>query len=150
MCVDRVADIKSGLRSTLFTPNIALDDFGKLFQQVNRKIFVRGLPWETTDHSLRSVFEQYGEIVEVRVISCHRDFTQHRRPVVVLARGVCLHSEQFATISSQSHDPAICNWNAICRRPSSWTNRRRSRRDTASSLSRAWTALMQHWRTPRR
>ena len=34
--------------------------------QVNKKIFVRGLPWETTDQSLRAVFEQYGEIAEVR------------------------------------------------------------------------------------
>lgn len=33
--------------------------------QVNKKIFVRGLPWETTDQSLRAVFEQYGEIAEV-------------------------------------------------------------------------------------
>lgn len=33
--------------------------------QVNKKIFVRGLPWETNDQSLRAVFEQYGEIAEV-------------------------------------------------------------------------------------
>lgn len=39
--------------------------FGDAFQ-VNKKIFVRGLPWETTDQSLRAVFEQYGEIAEVR------------------------------------------------------------------------------------
>lgn len=37
--------------------------------QVNKKIFVRGLPWETTDQSLRAVFEQYGEIAEVRFSS---------------------------------------------------------------------------------
>eukprot|EP00752_Nemacystus_decipiens_P004059 g3717.t1 len=35
---------------------------------VNKKIFVRGLPWETTDQSLRAVFEQYGEIAEATVV----------------------------------------------------------------------------------
>lgn len=40
-------------------------------EQVNRKIFVRGLPWETTDSSLRSVFEPFGEIIEVCIhIAC--------------------------------------------------------------------------------
>lgn len=37
--------------------------------QVNKKIFVRGLPWETNDQSLRAVFEQYGEIAEVGFVS---------------------------------------------------------------------------------
>lgn len=36
--------------------------------QVNKKIFVRGLPWETNDQSLRAVFEQYGEIAEVSFV----------------------------------------------------------------------------------
>ncbi|CAM9888309.1 unnamed protein product [Ectocarpus sp. 6 AP-2014] len=35
---------------------------------VNKKIFVRGLPWETNDQSLRAVFEQYGEIAEATVV----------------------------------------------------------------------------------
>lgn len=50
--------------------SITLINISRLFrtvEQVNKKIFVRGLPWETTDQSLRAVFEQYGVIAEVGV-----------------------------------------------------------------------------------
>ena len=33
------------------------------------KIFVGGLSWGTDDHGLRSAFEEYGEIVEAKVIN---------------------------------------------------------------------------------
>lgn len=32
-----------------------------------RKLFVRGLPWETTDESLREEFQKYGELDEASV-----------------------------------------------------------------------------------
>lgn len=34
----------------------------------NNKLFVGGLAWATTDDSLRAGFEQYGEVIEARVI----------------------------------------------------------------------------------
>lgn len=35
---------------------------------VHRKLFVRGLSWDTTDETLRSVFEKYGTIEEAAVV----------------------------------------------------------------------------------
>jgi cold-inducible RNA-binding protein len=35
---------------------------------VSNKLFVGGLSWDTTDDSLRSAFESFGEITEAKVI----------------------------------------------------------------------------------
>jgi len=36
---------------------------------MTKKLFVGGLSWNTTDDGLRSAFEQFGEIVEAKVIT---------------------------------------------------------------------------------
>jgi RNA recognition motif-containing protein len=36
---------------------------------VSKKLFVGSLSWNTTDDSLRSSFEQFGEVVEAKVIT---------------------------------------------------------------------------------
>jgi cold-inducible RNA-binding protein len=36
---------------------------------MSKKLFVGGLSWNTNDDSLRQAFEQYGEIVEAKVIA---------------------------------------------------------------------------------
>lgn len=36
---------------------------------MSKKLFVGGLSWDTTDESLRSAFETFGEVSEAKVIS---------------------------------------------------------------------------------
>jgi len=35
---------------------------------MNRKLFVGGLPWATTDEALREAFEEYGNVEEANVV----------------------------------------------------------------------------------
>lgn len=35
---------------------------------MSKKVFVGGLSWDTDDNSLRAAFEQFGEVVEAKVI----------------------------------------------------------------------------------
>ena len=35
---------------------------------MNRKLFVGGLPWATTDEGLSKAFEEYGEVEEANVV----------------------------------------------------------------------------------
>ena len=44
---------------------------------MNRKLFVGGLPWATTDEGLQKAFEDYGEIEEANVV-CERDTGRSR------------------------------------------------------------------------
>lgn len=68
--------------------------------QVNKKIFVRGLPWETNDQSLRAVFEQYGEIAEAST-GISNEHEKHRllcSPMYEIGRDRCmgtLHGSAF-------------------------------------------------------
>lgn len=36
---------------------------------MSKKLFVGGLSWDTTDHSLRTAFEAYGAVSEAKVIT---------------------------------------------------------------------------------
>jgi RNA recognition motif-containing protein len=44
---------------------------------MSRKLFVGGLPWATTDESLRKAFEEFGLIEEANVV-CERDSGRSR------------------------------------------------------------------------
>lgn len=44
---------------------------------MNRKLFVGGLPWATTDEGLMKAFEEFGEIEEANVV-CERDTGRSR------------------------------------------------------------------------
>lgn len=36
--------------------------------EADRKLFVRGLSWDSTDDTLRTTFQRYGELVDVSVV----------------------------------------------------------------------------------
>jgi len=36
---------------------------------VSKKLFIGGLAWATTDESLRAAFEEFGEIVDAKVVT---------------------------------------------------------------------------------
>ncbi|MFO8183000.1 MAG: RNA-binding protein [Candidatus Aegiribacteria sp.] len=44
---------------------------------MNRKLFVGGLPWATTDEGLLKAFEEFGEVEEANVV-CERDTGRSR------------------------------------------------------------------------
>ncbi|OPL19550.1 MAG: hypothetical protein AVO35_10325 [Candidatus Aegiribacteria sp. MLS_C] len=44
---------------------------------MNRKLFVGGLPWATTDEGLKKAFEEFGDIEEANVV-CERDTGRSR------------------------------------------------------------------------
>jgi len=44
---------------------------------MNRKLFVGGLPWATTDEGLKKAFEQFGAIEDAKVV-CERDTGRSR------------------------------------------------------------------------
>jgi len=44
---------------------------------MNRKLFVGGLPWATTDEGLMKAFEEFGDIEEANVV-CERDTGRSR------------------------------------------------------------------------
>ncbi|CAM9796884.1 unnamed protein product [Pylaiella littoralis] len=72
-CVDFGAILAGATSSAVFSGSVNPGAFDEIHRAcndipVNKKIFVRGLPWETTDQSLRAVFEQYGEIAEATVV----------------------------------------------------------------------------------